>query len=133
MTAGAKRSRVLIVDDSDTVRKQAGQMLEAEFDCLFARDGLDALRVATNESPDAMIADLEMPGMDGVELLRRVRGDKHLKTLPVIIVTTVTDVEKVNVCRGLGCSGFVLKPLQQEYLVAKLRQVINARGRAPAA
>jgi CheY-like chemotaxis protein len=125
-----QRHKILVVDDSDTVRAHVKDLLGAHFDCVYAVNGLDGFQKAVSEQPHAVISDLEMPLMDGTELLKKIRGDKRTSHIPVIIVTTVTDIAKVNECRGLGCAGFVLKPLQQEYVLAKLRQVISANARA---
>jgi len=120
-----KRRRVLVVDDSATIRAQVVQVLGEEFDCIEAEDGQAGLAKAQAERPDAVVCDLEMPNLDGIGLLRGMREDPRTRTIPVIIVTTVTAVDRVNECRSLGCAGFVLKPLQKEYLLAKLRQLMN--------
>lgn len=122
------KPRILVVDDSPTVRGQVTAALAATYECLTASDGAEGLQVAITEMPDAVIADLEMPNMDGVELLRALRGSQATQAIPVIIVTTVTNVKSVNECRSLGCDGFALKPVEPEYLRVKLRQVLNARA-----
>jgi two-component system chemotaxis response regulator CheY len=119
------RRRVLVVDDSATIRAQVVQVLSEEFDCIEAEDGRQGLTKAQTERPDAVVCDLEMPNLDGIGLLRGMREDARTRSTPVIIVTTVTAVDRVNECRSLGCAGFVLKPLQKEYLLAKLRQLMN--------
>jgi CheY-like chemotaxis protein len=127
---GTARNKILVVDDSDTVRAHVKDLLSAHFECVFATNGAEGMEKALKEQPDAVISDLEMPIMDGTELLRSLRAEQRTSHIPVIIVTTVTDIKKVNECRGLGCAGFVLKPLQQEYVLAKLRQVISTNPRA---
>ena len=63
--------------------------------------------------------------MDGVSLLRAVKQDPDLKAVPIIIITTVTAIDVVNQCRTLGCAGFVLKPVNRDYLLAKLRRLLK--------
>ena len=118
------RRKVLVVDDSATVRAQVVQILSASYECVEAQDGRDGYDRALKERPDAVVADLEMPQMDGLGLLRALRQNPQTQTLPVVIITTVTAVEAVNQCRALGCAGFVLKPVQSEYLLAKLRRLL---------
>jgi chemosensory pili system protein ChpA (sensor histidine kinase/response regulator) len=116
--------RVLIVDDAPTIRAHLVAMLSKHFECATAENGVAALEQITANPPAAVVTDLEMPEMNGLELLRRLRENESTKTLPVVIVTTVTAIDTVNECRRLGCAGFVLKPVQIDYLIAKLRQLI---------
>lgn len=122
------RRKILVVDDSPTVRAQTLGILGKEFETLSASDGAEGLQLMIEEQPDAVVADLEMPKMTGIDLLRAVKEDDRVKQIPIVIATNVTALEQVNECRSLGCAGFVLKPVQGEYLVAKLRQLLLARG-----
>ncbi|MHB8879613.1 MAG: response regulator, partial [Myxococcaceae bacterium] len=74
--------------------------------------------------PDAVVADRERPVLDGLGLLRALRAEPRTAKIPVIVITTVTAVEKVNQARQLGCAGFVLKPVESEYLLAKLSKLL---------
>jgi CheY-like chemotaxis protein len=65
-----------------------------------------------------------MPVVDGLELLTRLKADPVTRHIPVIIVTTSTEVERTNKCRALGCAGFVLKPVDAQYLSVKLRRLL---------
>ncbi len=116
--------RVLVVDDTTTIRMQIRSFLEPEFECVLAAAGADGLKEAILRPPDAIIADIEMPGMTGVEFLTQLKKDPKTQAVPVIMCTTVTQVDNVNQCRALGCVGYVLKPVNGDYLRAKLRQVL---------
>lgn len=118
------KKRVLIVDDSATVRSHILQALSTEYECLQASDGVGGLETARSSVPDAMIVDLEMPVMNGIEMLRQLKDDVRTKAIPVVIVTTVTAADQMNTCRALGCAGFVLKPVDVAYLTVKLRQLL---------
>jgi CheY-like chemotaxis protein len=118
------KKRVLIVDDSATARAHIADTLVTEYDCLEAADGQQGYDIARSQQPVAMIVDLEMPVMDGLELLTKVKADPVTKSIPVIIVTTSTEVESTNKCRALGCAGFVLKPVDAQYLSIKLRRLL---------
>ncbi len=119
------KQRVLIVDDSATVRTHILSGLTADYECIVAIDGEKGLAAARTEQPAVVIADIEMPGMDGLELLEALKADPTTKAIPVIIVTTVTGVDRMNECRAAGCAGFVLKPVEIEYLKAKIRSLIS--------
>lgn len=120
-----KVQKVLIVDDAATIRSQLTSVLTRDFECITAANGHEGLSLALSHKPDAIVLDLEMPQLDGVGFLRTLRSDQRTASIPVVIVTTVTDVERVNECRILGCAGFVLKPVTGDYLLAKLRQLIR--------
>ncbi len=124
------KKKVLLVEDSPTARAQLVELLREEYECLEAADGEEGLDRALTDAPDAIVTDLEMPRMDGIAFLRALRERSQTRRLPVVIVTTVTSVERVNECRTLGCAGFVLKPVKREYLHAKLKQLITNTGSA---
>ena len=125
----SERRRVLVVDDSPTVLSYVASILAPHFDVEVASDGAEGYRRIGERMPDAVILDLEMPEMNGVQMLSLLRSEERFRSLPVLISTTVTDVQQVNECRRLGCAGFVLKPLNGEYIVAKLRR-LTAPGEA---
>jgi len=122
---GPPPRRVLVVDDSSTIRAQIVECLEGYAGCIEAADGREGLARLRAERPDAVLTDLEMPVMDGVSLLREARADPALRDVPFIVITTVTAVEVFNECRALGCAGFVLKPVNRDYLLAKLRRLLR--------
>ncbi|HZH04214.1 MAG TPA: response regulator [Myxococcaceae bacterium] len=123
----AMRKKVLIVDDALTVRTQLVGILSGDFDCSTAENGQEGFEKALGLGPDAMVVDLEMPEVGGVELLRLLHGNQRTRTIPVIIATTVTSLDRVNECRALGCAGYVLKPVQGDYLLAKLRKLTSVK------
>ncbi len=123
--ASGERKKILVVDDSATARAQIMGLLEPEFECSSAADGEEGLRKTRTEQPDALVVDLEMPQLDGIALLRELRSNTETQSLPVVIVTTEASIDRVNECRALHCAGFVLKPLEAEYLRAKLRQLFR--------
>lgn len=118
------RRKVLVVDDSPAIRSELLAWLAPDYDCIEAANGAEGFSRALKDCPDAIVTDLEMPVLDGVGLLRMLHANPASKAIPVLVITTVTDVAQVNLCRSLGCSGFVLKPVQSEYLLSKLRQLL---------
>jgi CheY-like chemotaxis protein len=120
---------VLIVDDSPAAREDVAKLLEPEFRCMFAHNGVEALKKIFNERPDAIITDIEMPIMDGIQLLRAIRADSRTATLPVVVMTTSTSLDAFNRARSFGSSGVVSKPLDRDYLLAKLGSLLRVPER----
>ncbi len=125
MSLPSSKKKVLLVEDSATSRAELVTLLRDEYICIEAGDGKEGLERVRLDKPDVVVADLEMPVMDGISFLRSLRASPETLHLPVVIVTTVTSVDRVNECRALGCAGFVLKPLRSEYLYAKLKQLVE--------
>jgi chemosensory pili system protein ChpA (sensor histidine kinase/response regulator) len=110
---------VMVVDDSLTVRKIAGRLLERSgYRVLTAKDGIDALEQLKLETPDVMLADIEMPRMDGFELVRALRADPRTATLPVIMITSRIAEKHRQVARELGVRHYLGKPYDEAELLA---------------
>ncbi len=124
---GPSKPRVLIADDEAKIRELLAGYFEAEgFDVTMARDGDEALRAARESSPDVVLLDVMMPGIDGIEVLRRLRADSDVY---VIMLTARSDeVDKV-VGLSVGADDYVTKPFSPRELVARTRAVLR-RGRA---
>ncbi|MEL6196939.1 MAG: response regulator [Pseudomonadota bacterium] len=114
---------VLTVDDSRSVRLALRDTLEElGFDVLEAEDGEAGFQVLEENAVDLLITDLNMPKLNGIELIRRVRGDGRFPGLPVIMLTTESQPEKMKEGREAGASGWIVKPfneLQIEMIVRK--------------
>jgi chemosensory pili system protein ChpA (sensor histidine kinase/response regulator) len=114
----AKKARVLLVDDSLSVRKFVGQMLEKSgFEVTTAIDGADALTRLADGDYDVMVTDLEMPRLNGYELLEDVRRRPATRDLPVVILTTRAGDKHQNLARRLGVDHYMTKPVAEEALV----------------
>ncbi len=109
---------VLVVDDSITVRKVASRQLErAGYRVLAAKDGIDALQQLQETVPDVMLADIEMPRMDGFELARNVRADARLKHLPIIMITSRIADKHRNYATEIGVNHYLGKPYDEQELL----------------
>ena len=115
--AGAKR-RVLLVDDSVSVRKFVGGMLErAGFHVITARDGAEALQQLSEQTVDVVVTDLEMPRLNGYELIRDLNRERTTCDLPVVVLTTRAGAKHVNLARQLGVEHYVAKPVEEASFV----------------
>jgi len=109
---------VLVVDDSLTVRKITGRLLAREgYQVITAKDGVDALEHLVETIPDVMLSDIEMPRMDGFDLVRNVRADARLAGLPVIMITSRTAEKHRNYALEIGANEYLGKPYEEEKLL----------------
>jgi chemosensory pili system protein ChpA (sensor histidine kinase/response regulator) len=119
------RKRVLLVDDSISVRRFVGQMLEkAGFDVTTAADGADAITRLGEAEFDVVITDLEMPRVNGYELIDDLRRRPATRTLPVIVLTTRAGDKHVALARQLGVEHYVTKPVEEQTFVSLVGSVV---------
>lgn len=115
--------RALVVDDSRAVRMMLKRMLaEAGFDELFeAGDGKEALeRLDEIGAPDVILVDWNMPEMNGLDLVRAVRSDAERRDVPIVMVTTETEINQVVRALAAGANEYVMKPFTKEIISDKL-------------
>ncbi len=109
---------VLVVDDSLTVRKITSRLLTREgYQVVLAKDGVDALEQLLDVMPDVVLSDIEMPRMDGFDLLRNIRADQRLKHLPVIMITSRTADKHRNYAFEIGANHYLGKPYDEDELL----------------
>ena len=120
------RPTVMVVDDSLTVRRVTQRLLEREgYRVTLAKDGVDALEQLPEARPDLMLVDIEMPRMDGFDLVRHVRGDAATAALPIIMITSRTADKHRNVALGLGVNAYFGKPFQEPVLLGAIAGLLN--------
>lgn len=125
----ADRRRVLLVDDSISVRRVVGAMLErGGFEVTLAVDGVDALERLAAAPVDLVLTDLEMPRLNGFELLQDVRRRAQSRHLPVVVLTSRSGAKHEALARQLGATGFLAKPVQEESLLAEARRMVEGAG-----
>jgi len=110
---------VLVVDDSLTVRRVTQRLLVREgYRVVLAKDGMDALERLAEERPSIVLSDIEMPRMDGFDLVRNIRGDARLRDLPVIMITSRIAQKHRDYAAELGVDHYLGKPYSEEDLLA---------------
>ncbi|MFA7941214.1 Hpt domain-containing protein [Pseudomonas brenneri] len=116
-----RRLLVLVVDDSVTVRKVTSRLLERNgMNVLTAKDGIDAIAVLEEHTPDLMLLDIEMPRMDGFEVAIQVRNDPRLKRLPIIMITSRTGQKHRDRAMAIGVNDYLGKPYQESVLLESI-------------
>jgi len=124
--------RVLLVDDSLSVRKFVGAMLtKAGLDVTTANDGAEGLARIAAEDFDVVITDLEMPRVNGYELIDDLRRRPSTRDLPVVVLTTRSGDKHVSLARRLGISHYVTKPVEEQAFVRLIESLVVAPGTQP--
>jgi chemosensory pili system protein ChpA (sensor histidine kinase/response regulator) len=109
---------IMIVDDSLTVRKITSKLLVREgYEVVTAKDGVDALQMLEETTPQVMLVDIEMPRMDGFELTKNIRSSAKTAHIPIIMITSRTAEKHRNYAQELGVNVYLGKPYQEEELL----------------
>jgi type IV pilus assembly protein PilB len=133
MAAGAT-CRVLVVEDSPTVVTVIKYFLENEgFEVLVAEDGVAGLKLAQSATPEVVVSDLNMPGMDGIALTKALREDPRTRGAAIIILTSETSVESESKGLEIGADDYLAKPVEPKRLAARIKALLGrARARRAA-
>lgn len=116
--------KALTVDDSKTMREMVMFTLKgAGFEVAEAEDGQQALQVLQGNKMDVIVTDLNMPNMNGIELIRALRSDPLHQSTPILMLTTEGDGTKKEEGKSAGATGWIVKPFQPEKLVAVVSKV----------
>lgn len=123
--------RILSIDDSKTIRLLLARLFRP-FACEWreAANGEEGLAVATRENPDLILLDYNMPVMDGVTMLRKLRADPALRRTPVIMLTAEAGPDNLATVARLGVRDYVTKPFREAELLAKAGRIIPLIPRA---
>lgn len=123
--AGRVRATVLVVDDDELQRNIIGKILAAEnYRLVFAGNGIEALNVMRKMRPDLVLMDVQMPELDGIEVMRRLKAAPEFANIPVVMITGRSERDVVRESLQAGASGFVVKPFERETLLAKVKQIL---------
>lgn len=117
----------LVVEDSPTMRQLIVFALRRirGLTVLEADDGVDALRKMAAGQLDIILTDINMPIMDGLKLVKRVRSDEALKNIPIVIITTEGAEEDRQRALALGANAYITKPIQAPQVIAKVKELLK--------
>ncbi|ULU25110.1 Hpt domain-containing protein [Dyella terrae] len=122
------RPLVMVVDDSITMRKVTGRVLERhEYEVATAKDGVDALEKLHERVPDLMLLDIEMPRMDGYELATHMKADSRFRDVPIIMITSRTGDKHRQRAFDIGVDRYLGKPYQEAELLMQIGEVLEQR------
>jgi DNA-binding response OmpR family regulator len=124
----AAAGRVLVADDEESTRQLLRDLLEAQgHEVTEATNGHDSLSSAKTYRPDVVVLDVLMPGLDGMEVCRRLKGDPATAAMPVLLVTSLTDRQDRLTGIRAGANDFLTKPIDTQEVALRVRNEIRAR------
>jgi PAS domain S-box-containing protein len=122
---GGSRETILVVDDNADMRAHIRSLLQKQFRVLTAANGMEALHKIRSEKPALVVSDIMMPIMDGIQLVREVKGNKTMAQTPVILLTARAGEESKVQGLGTGADDYLVKPFSATELVARIRAQLN--------
>ena len=131
MNAGAQRGSVLVVDDEPTIGEVVCRYLQrAGYETRVALDGLEAVKAAAEQDPDLIVLDLMLPGLDGLEAMRRIRANGSRRTAIILLTARGEESDRVIGLR-LGADDYIVKPFSPAELVARVDAVLRRVDTVP--
>lgn len=119
------KKTILVVDDDATTLRSLKSILENDYSVELANSGEKAFQMMEKKIPDLVLLDYEMPGMNGKEVLEKIRGTQQYAKLPVIFVTGVTDKDHITALIRLRPSGYLLKPITMNVILDEISKVLK--------
>ena len=120
---------VLVIDDNADIRAYVHTLLNSEYSIIEAADGTEGIRKAMKYVPDVIISDVMMPGIDGIECCRRLKGELQTCHIPVILLTACSlDEQRIQGYAG-GADSYISKPFSSQLLLTRIRNLIESRQR----
>ena len=120
---------VLVIDDNADIRAYVHTLLNSEYSVIEAADGTEGIRKAMKYVPDVIISDVMMPGIDGIECCRRLKGELQTCHIPVILLTACSlDEQRIQGYAG-GADSYISKPFSSQLLLTRIRNLIESRRR----
>lgn len=117
---------ILIADDSESIRTLVRASLEsAGYNVLVAENGLEAIQMCDGTQIDLIITDLNMPERDGIQVVEEVRQKEQYKFVPILLLTTESQIEKKNMAKGAGATGWIVKPFVESKLIEIVKKVLR--------
>jgi len=119
--------KILFIEDESALQKTFGEVLKQEgYEMISALDGETGLRLAESEKPDLILLDLILPKIHGFDVLKKLKGDKETKDIPVIVLTNLEKIEDVDKALELGATTYLIKAeYSLEEVVEKIKKVLQ--------
>lgn len=116
--------KVLTVDDSRTIlRMLSATLADVGIETIQAENGLEGLEKLEQCIPDVIITDINMPKLDGFGFIERVRKKRHYRGIPILVLTTESDIQKKDRARKAGATGWIVKPFDPQKLIEAISRV----------
>jgi DNA-binding response OmpR family regulator len=119
--------KVLLIEDEESLRNLYTRILSTKnYTVVAASDGEDALSVLEKFRPDVIVLDIVMPNYNGVEFLKILKNDSMLKSIPVVMLTALSEMRKITECLDMGAVGYITKDSTVEEIVQRLNFLIES-------
>ena len=120
------RNKVLVVDDEKQIRDLLQKFLKREgYEVIVASDGKEAIELAKKERPEVVLLDIKLPKIDGIEVCRRLKADREIAFLPILMISAFED--KRPEAEGAGAEGFISKPVDLMQVSVQIKTTLNLR------
>lgn len=124
-----KKAKILVVDDKDrNLRLMEAMLIPLGYEVVLARDGEKALETVRNISPDLILLDIMMPKMDGFEVARRLKEGEETRIIPIVMVTSLKEVEDRVKGLEVGAEDFLTKPVDKTELRARVQSLLKVKA-----
>lgn len=118
--------KILIADDSKVFRDLEGTFLEKQgYELIYAENGAEAVRLATEEHPDLILLDIQMPLMDGVQALAMLKREPTTKDIPIVVITTISREKDIEILQTGGAAVVLSKPIQGPRLIEVIAPLLR--------
>jgi len=118
--------RILIIEDDEPLCWLLEKILKEKYEPIIMKNGLEALSwLSDGNLPNLIISDINMPTLDGIELLENVRSSGILRDIPVIMLSAYDDSEKRKKCLALGASNYLIKPFEPQLLIEEIENTFK--------
>lgn len=125
--AASQKKRILLADDQEGLRRLVSVTLgPEEFEILHAGDGEETLQVACAQRPHLILLDVAMPKLDGFQVLRQLKADPTMASIPIIMLTATGNAQARNVARELGAVDYFVKPFSPLTLLQRVHQLLQS-------
>jgi two-component system cell cycle response regulator DivK len=119
------KRRILMIEDTEDNRQILRDLIAAtDYVLLEAEDGPSGIAMASRERPNLILMDIQLPGIDGYEVTRRIKSDPALRGIPIIAVTSYALSGDEAKARAAGCDAYVAKPFSPRHLLSKIREFL---------
>lgn len=124
---GSHMARVLVIEDEESLRRLYSQILAAKnYTVETAEDGKKALEKLTLFKPDIIVLDIVMPNFNGMEFLKVLKNNHEYKSIPVLMLSALSDMNKIRECLDIGAVGYITKESSVEEMAEKLNMVLDS-------
>ena len=125
-----KKTKILIVEDEEILLAALSEELQQQgFEVIGAKDGIEGVEKSLSMTPDLILLDLVMPRLDGIGALKQMKANEQTKDIPVVILTNLSDYDKISDALSLGAMDYLVKAnYRLEELTSKIKTVLERKG-----